>query len=233
MYISPITQFRGYRVKTPIRGCRGRSLPAGVWGVPRNSLFQEKQPMSTINFGLMLQADTRPIPERAPTGDAPTLLEFDQRLTQVAATSPGFTTLWMEDHLQWEEGPALESFSTLCYLAAQHPNFKVGTLVLNQAYRNPALLAKMAANLQFLSAGRFILGIGAGWKEDEYRAYGYPFPNARARVEQLEEAAQVIRAMWTSRPANFTGKYYTISDAWCIPQPSPPIPLVIGGGGEP
>jgi alkanesulfonate monooxygenase SsuD/methylene tetrahydromethanopterin reductase-like flavin-dependent oxidoreductase (luciferase family) len=181
--------------------------------------------MSTINFGLMLQTNSTEM-------SANQLLAYNKRLMQVASSSPGFTTLWMEDHLQWKEDPTLECFSSLCFLAAKFPRFKVGTLVLSQAYRNPALLAKMAANLQFLSGGRLILGLGAGWKEDEYRAYSYPFPNARTRVAQLEEAVQVIRTMWTSRPANFTGQYYTISDAYCEPQPSPMIPLLIGGGGE-
>ena len=68
-----------------------------------------------------------------------------------------------------------------------------------QSFRNPALVAKMGATLQFLSGGRFLLGIGAGWDEAEYKAYGYDFPPARVRVEQLEEALQIIKAMWTER----------------------------------
>ena len=101
-----------------------------------------------------------------------------------------------------------------------------------QSYRNPALTAKMAANLQLLSGGRFILGLGAGWKEDEYHAYGYPFPDTKTRLEELEEAAIIVKAMWSARPATFTGKHYSIRDAYCEPQPNPPIPLLIGGGGE-
>ena len=103
---------------------------------------------------------------------------------------------------------------------------------MSQGYRNPALLAKMAANLQLISGGRLILGLGAGWKEDEYRAYGYPFPDARTRVEELEEAILIIKSMWTSRPASFSGKHYQIQQAYCEPQPLPAIPLLIGGGGE-
>jgi alkanesulfonate monooxygenase SsuD/methylene tetrahydromethanopterin reductase-like flavin-dependent oxidoreductase (luciferase family) len=103
---------------------------------------------------------------------------------------------------------------------------------MSQGYRNPALLAKMAANLQLISGGRLILGLGAGWKEEEYRAYGYPFPDAKTRVEQLEEAILIIKSMWTSRPASFSGKHYHIQQAYCEPQPSPAIPLLIGGGGE-
>jgi alkanesulfonate monooxygenase SsuD/methylene tetrahydromethanopterin reductase-like flavin-dependent oxidoreductase (luciferase family) len=104
--------------------------------------------------------------------------------------------------------------------------------VLCQSYRNPALTAKMGANLQLLSKGRFILGLGAGWKEDEYHAYGYPFPDTKTRLEELEEAAIIVKAMWSSSPATFVGQHYDIRDAYCEPQPYPPIPLLIGGGGE-
>src|SRR2546423_15202759 len=89
----------------------------------------------------------------------------------------------------------------------------------------------MAANLQFSSGGRLILGLGAGWKEDEYRAYGYPFPDARTRTEELEEASIIIKSMWTSQPVTFVGKHYQIHDAYCEPPPSPIIPMLIGGGG--
>ena len=91
--------------------------------------------------------------------------------------------------------------------------FRVGALVLRQSYRNPALTAKMAANLQLLFEGRFVLGLGAGWKEDEYHAYGYPFPDTKTRLEELEEAAIIVKAMWSARPATFTGKHYNIRDA--------------------
>ena len=122
--------------------------------------------------------------------------------------------------------------TTLSYLAGEFPRFRVGALVLCQSYRNPALLAKMAANLQLLSGGRFILGLGAGWKEDEYRAYGYPFPDTKTRLEELGEAAHVIKTLWSSRPATFEGQHYQIRNAYCEPQPNPAIPLLIGGGGE-
>ncbi|MDQ6661844.1 MAG: LLM class flavin-dependent oxidoreductase [Chloroflexota bacterium] len=179
--------------------------------------------MAHVNFGLMLQSQANNLP-------ASQLMEHNRRL--IGTLPPNFTTIWLEDHLQWEETAVVECMTTLTYLAAEFPNLNVGTLVLSQGYRNPALLAKMAANLQFLTGGRFILGIGAGWKEDEYRAFGYPFPDARTRVEELEEAVQIIRAMWTKVPATFTGKHYSIDNAYCVPQPSPMIPLVIGGGGE-
>lgn len=179
--------------------------------------------MPAIEFGLMLQ----PFPLNFP---GPELFDYNRRL--IRALSPGFTTLWVEDHLQLGETATHECLTTLSYFAAEFPQFRVGALVLCQSYRNPALTAKMAANLQMISGGRFILGLGAGWKEDEYHAYNYPFPDTRTRLEQLEEAAIIVKAMWSSRPATFAGKHYSILNAYCEPQPTPPIPLLIGGGGE-
>lgn len=188
-------------------------------------------------FGLTLaEAATR-----TDLDDSERLLE--EHLAFVQALPPAFTTLWFEDHLQWkahhfddttrvEMLPTLECMTTAAYYAAQFPALKVGTLVLGQGYRNPALTAKMAANLQFLTKGRFILGIGAGWKADEYRAFGYPFPVARQRVEELEEAVQIIRAMWRGPAASYHGQYYTVHEADCTPRPQLPIPLLIGGSGE-
>ena len=179
--------------------------------------------MAVVEFGLMLQ----PFPLQFPGTE---LFEYNRRLIQML--SAGFTTLWAEDHLQLGETATHECLTTLSYFAGEFPQFRVGSLVLCQSYRNPALIAKMAANLQGISGGRLILGLGAGWKEDEYHAYGYPFPDTKTRLEQLEEAAIIVKAMWSSRPATFVGKHYRIQDAYCEPQPQPPIPLLIGGGGE-
>jgi alkanesulfonate monooxygenase SsuD/methylene tetrahydromethanopterin reductase-like flavin-dependent oxidoreductase (luciferase family) len=179
--------------------------------------------MPSIEFGLMLQ----PFPRNIPGSE---LFEYNRSL--IRTLSPGFTTLWAEDHLQLGETATHECLTTLSYFAGEFPQFRVGALVLCQSYRNPALTAKMAANLQALSGGRFILGLGAGWKEDEYHAYGYPFPNTKTRLEELEEAAIIVKAMWSSHPATFVGKHYHIRDAYCEPSPSPSIPLLIGGGGE-
>lgn len=179
--------------------------------------------MANVDFGLMLRLTN--------TGQsAQELLSYNQRCIQ--ALMAGFSALWFEDHLQWGTTECFECFSTLSYMAASYPQFKVGTMVLGQSYRNPALLAKMAASVQALSSGRMILGLGAGWKEDEYHAYGYPFPPVKTRMEQLEEAAQIIRTMWHTQPASFEGRHYAIHNAYCSPQPSPMIPLLIGGGGE-
>lgn len=179
--------------------------------------------MATIDFGLML----RPNDQGHSMSE---VMEYNQRC--IEALKRGFTTIWLEDHLQVGQTDNLECLSTLSFLAAQYADFHFGTLVLDQSYRNPALVAKMAANLQFLTGGRFIVGLGAGWKEDEYIAYGYPFPDTRTRLEQLEEAAIILRTMWTQQPATYIGRHYQIREAWCEPQPTPMIPLLIGGGGE-
>ena len=180
--------------------------------------------MAAIDFGLMLQ----PFPKDFP---GPELFDYNRRLIRMLLPS-GFSTLWVEDHLQLGETATHECLTTLSFFAGEFSHFRVGTLVLGQSYRNPALVAKMAANLQLISGGRFILGLGAGWKEDEYLSYGYPFPKIKTRMEELEETAHIIKAMWTSSPATFIGKHHHIQEAYCEPQPFPPIPLLIGGGGE-
>ena len=146
--------------------------------------------------------------------------------------------VWVQDHLMPEHAwtpPAwdsLEAWSTLAHWAAAFPAYHFGTIVLASSYRSPALLAKMAATTQLLTRGRLILGLGAGWHEGEYRAYGYDYPSARERIAQLAEAVQVIRTMWTESPASFHGTYYQVEDAYCEPRPSPPPPIMIGAAGE-
>jgi F420-dependent oxidoreductase-like protein len=149
-----------------------------------------------------------------------------------------FDSAWVCDHFHpWakfvpETTPTIEGFTAISYFAGVFRRLKFGNIVLCNSYRNPALLAKMGATLQLLTGDRFILGIGAGWKEDEYLAYGYEFPSAKVRIEQLAEGVQIIRKMWTDTPASFEGKYYTIRDAICEPKPKPIPPIMIGGGGE-
>ena len=140
-----------------------------------------------------------------------------------------FTSAYVSDHLMKDDAPMLEAWTALAFLAAEFPNFRFGHLVLSQSYRNPALLAKMAATFQYLSEGRLILGIGAGWQADEYAAYGYPYPSAGTRVEQLGEAIDVLRAMWTQSPAHYEGVHYQVRGAYCEPRPATPIPILVGG----
>src|SRR5579872_463808 len=128
-----------------------------------------------------------------------------------------FDSLWFTDHLQYDNAPLLEGWTALTYFAALHPEFIFGHIVLSQSFRNPALLAKMAATAQYLSDGRFILGIGAGWHQEEYDAYGFPYPTPGVRVEQLEETLIILKALWTQPRATVEGKHYRVINAACEP----------------
>jgi alkanesulfonate monooxygenase SsuD/methylene tetrahydromethanopterin reductase-like flavin-dependent oxidoreductase (luciferase family) len=177
--------------------------------------------MVSIRFGWALNAS--PIEGMAPSQ----FTESVQRQIQLVA--PYIDSLWFVDHLQFGESPLLEGWTALTYLAAQYPQFRMGHMVLCQSFRNPALLAKMAATLQYLSHGRFTMSIGAGWHEEEYRAYGFPFPPAGARVDQLEETLQIIRALWTEQQVTYQGRYFSVNAAYCEPRPDPVPPVLIGG----
>jgi alkanesulfonate monooxygenase SsuD/methylene tetrahydromethanopterin reductase-like flavin-dependent oxidoreductase (luciferase family) len=143
---------------------------------------------------------------------------------------PEFSTIWVNDHLQFGSEEQLEGWTLLTFLAGAHPRFHFGHLVLSQSFRNPALLAKMAATLHDLTGGKFILGLGAGWHEEEYRAYGYEYPRPGTRIAQLAEAITLIRTLWSESPATFRGTYYTIDRAYCEPRPDRPIPILVGTG---
>jgi alkanesulfonate monooxygenase SsuD/methylene tetrahydromethanopterin reductase-like flavin-dependent oxidoreductase (luciferase family) len=180
--------------------------------------------MTRIQFGFTMPADQ---------------LDKQRRTTFVAnlnralqLISGHFDSAWIIDHLQFGDADVLEGFTALSYMAALHPQLKFGHTVLCQSFRNPALLAKMGATLQFLSGGRFILGIGAGWHEEEYRAYGYDFPTAGVRVAQLEETLQIINALWTEPQATFQGKHYQVHQAYCEPKPDP-RPVIMVGAFQP
>jgi alkanesulfonate monooxygenase SsuD/methylene tetrahydromethanopterin reductase-like flavin-dependent oxidoreductase (luciferase family) len=142
-----------------------------------------------------------------------------------------YDSAWIIDHLQFDDRELMEGWTALTYLAAQNPDLRFGHAVLCQSFRNPALLAKMAATLQFFSGGRYILGLGAGWKEDEYLAYGYDFPPANVRVDQLDEYVQIIKAMWTQERATFEGRYYCVREAYMVPKPEPLPTVMIGAMG--
>lgn len=163
---------------------------------------------------------------------------IDQLLRFLKKIEPFFDSAWVCDHfVPWAEfadktTPNLEGFTAISYLAGVFRNLTFGNIVLCNSYRNPALLAKMGASLQSLTKGRFVLGIGAGWKMDEYLAYGYEFPVPKVRIKQLEEGVQIIKDMWNKGSATFKGGYYKIDNAYCYPKPDPVPPIMIGGGGE-
>jgi F420-dependent oxidoreductase-like protein len=130
-------------------------------------------------------------------------------------------------------GPAQEAFTVLAALAATVPRVRLGALVAGNTYRHPAVLAKMCATIDQISGGRVVVGLGAGWQENEHRAYGLPFETFGWRFDRLEEACPVINGLFTQPATTFAGKHYTLVDAPLDPKPvqSPP-PLLIGGGGE-
>lgn len=176
--------------------------------------------MPPIKFGFILPVHQLKASNRSAFVD-----EVNQALTLV---SGHFDSVWVIDHLQDDTVDLLESFTTLAYFSALHPRLRFGHTVVCQAFRNPALLAKMGASLQFLSGGRFILGLGAGWDEQEFTAYGYNFPTARERVEQFEETLHILKALWTQPRATFTGRHYRIQNAACEPRPNPLPPILLG-----
>ncbi len=144
-----------------------------------------------------------------------------------------YESLWISDHFFWNDIPTMEAWTTLTYMAARWPQFKIGPIVLGQSYRNPALLAKMASTLQFLTNGRFMMGIGAGWKEDEYHAYNYPFPSPGVRIEQLIDTLEIMKRLWTEPgKVSYEGKQYSIKDAYLEPKPNPVPLIVLGGSGD-
>lgn len=156
----------------------------------------------------------------------------------VEAEKVGFDSIWLFDHLHTVPDPVLETtfecWISTAALARDTSTIRIGQMVGCNSYRNPALLAKMASTIDVLSHGRLDFGIGAGWYEHEYKAYGYPFPDAPERLRMLGEALQIFKAMWTEPYANFYGKYYQIKGAINEPKgvQKPHIPIWVGGGGE-
>jgi alkanesulfonate monooxygenase SsuD/methylene tetrahydromethanopterin reductase-like flavin-dependent oxidoreductase (luciferase family) len=143
-----------------------------------------------------------------------------------------FESLWFPDHVQYGANKVAEGWTLLAFALARYPDKFCTHEVLCNSFRNPAHLAKMAATAQAISGGRVILGIGAGWNEEEYRAYGWPFPSTPVRIAQLSEAIELIRLLWTQSPATFKGEHYQITGAHCEPRPNPVPPIVVGGHGE-
>ncbi len=159
----------------------------------------------------------------------------EARATATELEQLGYDSLWVNDHLYGvplPTVPILESWTLLSAIGAVTSRVQLGTLVSPPGFRNPALHAKMAATLDAITGGRVIVGLGAGWFEMEFRGYGYPFPPVRVRLEQLREAAQVMKQVWTTPGSTFEGKHFHTDAIICEPRPARIPPILIGGGGE-
>jgi alkanesulfonate monooxygenase SsuD/methylene tetrahydromethanopterin reductase-like flavin-dependent oxidoreductase (luciferase family) len=143
-----------------------------------------------------------------------------------------FDSIWLPDHVQYGGHDVAEGWTLFVWALARYPDKRCGHEVLCNSFRNPAHTAKMLATAQALSGGRAILGIGAGWNQEEYLAYGWPYPPTPVRIAQLGEAITLIRRMWTESPASYEGEHYRIANAHCEPRPAPIPPVMIGGHGE-
>ena len=187
----------------------------------------------SVWFGLHLPSYTHP--------DTPPERLFDRVVEQAkAAEAAGFDVVSVMDHLYQIDGiggpdePMLEGWSVLAALARETTRVRLGTLVTGVTYRNPALLAKQVTTLDVISGGRAILGLGAAWNEVEHNGYGYDFPPIRERMDRLDEALAIIKAMFTEPSPTFTGSHYRIDQAFNVPRPIQPggPKILVGGGGE-
>jgi F420-dependent oxidoreductase-like protein len=152
----------------------------------------------------------------------------------------GFDSIWLYDHFHTVPVPTdeitFESFTSLSALAAVTSRVRLGHIVICTAFRNPALTAKMISTMDTISGGRMVLGIGAGWKEDEWEAYGYGFPETKERLARLGDDLEVISRMLAGdkgQHATYEGRYARVRDAINVPKPiqQPRVPIMIGGNG--
>ena len=187
----------------------------------------------SVWFGLHLPSYTHP--------DTPPERLFDRVVEQAkAAETAGFDVVTVMDHLYQIAGiggpeePMMEGWSVLAALARETTRVRLGTLVTGVTYRNPALLAKQVTTLDTISGGRAILGLGAAWNDVEHEGYGYDFPPIRERMDRMDEALTIIKAMFTEERPTFTGTYYRIDQALNVPRPVQPggPKILVGGGGE-
>lgn len=176
-----------------------------------------------VHFGVTL-----PQIKRAWTETRSACLEFE---------ALGYDSVWLNDHLYGIPGPhlpILEAWTTLSAVGAVTGRVKLGTLVSPVGFRNPALLAKMAATLDNITDGRVIVGLGGGWFEMEFSGYGIAFPPLPQRLRQLDEAVTLMKRMWVEEQPSFSGKHFKTERVYCEPKPvqRPHPPVLIGGGGE-
>lgn len=153
------------------------------------------------------------------------------------AETTGWDGVWFADHFmpnaEDNSGPVLEGWTTIAALAASVPRIRVGCLVSGNTYRHPAVLANMAATADVISGGRIVLGLGAGWQENEHEAYGIDLFETKERMARFEEACAVVKSLLTEERTTFDGTYYKLRDAPMEPKGAgEPVPLLVGGGGE-
>lgn len=156
----------------------------------------------------------------------------------VLAEELGYDSLWVYDHFHNVPVPAhetmFECWTTLAAISQRTERIGLGQMVGCAPYRNPGLLAKITSNLDVISGGRLIWGIGAGWYEHEFTGYGYEFPSAAHRIRALAETVEIVTAMWSEPDVTYEGRYFTLQGAQCDPKPlqDPRPQVLIGGGGE-
>ncbi|MEA2622155.1 MAG: hypothetical protein QOH61_1065 [Chloroflexota bacterium] len=187
-----------------------------------------------VSVGWIVQPALFDIPQGVAPGSwelARSIAESDDELVS-RAIEGGFDTIWVEDHMDWGDKAHLECLTTLAWLAGRHPGPRYGTMVCGQGFRHPSYLAKAGVNLQLLTEGRFILGIGAGNNGGEHRGFGFPFPGPAERIGRMGEQIQIMRQLWTGQRTHHQGASWTIDGAILAPAPQPQIPVMIGGGGE-
>ena len=153
------------------------------------------------------------------------------------AEATGWDGLWFADHFMANDDHALddpmqECFTVLAGLAAAVPRLRLGSLVAGNTYRHPAVLAKMAASIDDISGGRFVLGIGAGWQVNEHERYGIPLGSVAERIAWFEEACQVVKGLRDQDRTTVAGEHYQLTDAPLVPKPTGPLPLLIGASGQ-
>jgi F420-dependent oxidoreductase-like protein len=158
--------------------------------------------------------------------------------TAVRAEELGYDNVWVYDHVHNVPVPAheavFECWTTIAAISQRTSRIRLGQMVGCTSYRNPALLAKITSTVDVISGGRLDWGIGAGWYEGEYKAYGYEFPSAGTRIAMLEDCVEIVKRMWAEPDATYEGLHFSVRGAQCDPKPlqNPHPPIWIGGGGE-
>ena len=153
------------------------------------------------------------------------------------AAGTGWDGVWVADHFMPNaddvSGPMHEAWTMIGGLSAAVPSGRIGVLVTGNTYRHPAVLAKMAATADHISGGRIVLGLGAGWQQNEHERYGIEYSTVKGRLDRLEEACQVVTRLFSEERVTFEGEHYQLTHAPLEPKPVQwPLPLLIGGGGE-